>query len=122
MDNREWADNVDEELEASNEERQRLNLRVNSLSSTTTFTLDTLSQHRVLIRQLQDEVDFSCHQLVSLQEQTTQKNVEPGNSNSIVGSIKGEEAEVGILPYLNSTVEVEEEHEQSKKALESTKK
>jgi hypothetical protein len=122
MDNREWTDNVDEELEASNEERKRLTLRVNSLSSTTTFTLDTLSQHRVLIGQLQDEVDFLRHQLVSLQEQTTQRNEDPGNSNSVAGPTEGEAVEVGILPDLNAPVEVEEEQEQSENAPESTKK
>jgi hypothetical protein len=83
MDNREWTKNVDEELEDIIEERQRLTLRVNSLSYTTTFTLDTLGQHRVLIDQLQNEVDFLCFQIVFLQEQTTQRNVDPSNSNSI---------------------------------------
>jgi hypothetical protein len=38
MDNREWTNNVDEELEASNEERKILTLIVNSISSTKTFT------------------------------------------------------------------------------------
>jgi hypothetical protein len=62
MDNRDYTDKVDEELEESNEERKILAIRVNSLSSTMTFTLDTLSQHRALISQLQDEVDFLHHQ------------------------------------------------------------
>ena len=122
MDNREWIDNIDEKLEASNEERKILTLRVNSLSSTTTFTFDTLSQHRSLVNQLQDEVYFLHHKLVSLQEQTTQKNEEPHNSNSVAESTEGKEEKVGILPYLNVLVGVEEEHEQSYKSLETTTK
>jgi hypothetical protein len=112
MDNRDWIENVDEEMEASNEERKRLALRVNSLSSTTTFTLDTLIQHRVLIGQLQDEVDFLRRQLVSLQIQIAQRNEEPGNSSSVAGQAGGEATEVGILSDLNAPVEVVEDQEQ----------
>jgi hypothetical protein len=43
MDNRDWTKNVDEEMEASNEERKRLAIILTSLISTTTFTLDTLN-------------------------------------------------------------------------------
>jgi hypothetical protein len=121
MDNRDWIDNVDEEMEASNEERKRLTLRVNSLSSTTTFTLDTLIQHRVLISQLQDEVDFLRRQLVSLQIQIAQRNEEPGNSNSVAGQEGGEAVEVGILSDLNALVEVDEEQEQPKNAPDPKK-
>jgi hypothetical protein len=39
-------------------ESQRLVIRVNYLSSTTSFALDTLAQHRVVVGQLQDEVGF----------------------------------------------------------------
>jgi hypothetical protein len=122
MDNREWANNMDEELEASNEERQRLILKFNSLSYTTKFTLGTLSQHHFLIHQLHDEVDFLRCQLVSLQEQTTQNNEDPSNSKTFVGTTEGEEEEVGILPDLNTPMEFEEEQEEPEKSLESTKK
>jgi hypothetical protein len=108
-------------MEARNEERRRLNLRVNSLSSTTTFTLDTLSHHRVLINELQDEVDFLRRQLVSLQEQTTQRNEEPGNSNSVASPIGGEATEVRILPDLNVPVEVDKEQEQPENAPDPKK-
>jgi hypothetical protein len=37
---------------------QQLALRLDSHSSTLTFTLDTLAQHHTLINQLQDEVEF----------------------------------------------------------------
>jgi hypothetical protein len=90
MDNKEWIENMDEEMEASNEERKRLNLRVNSLSYTTTFTLDTLIHHHVLIGQLRDEVDFFHHHLVSLQMQIAQRNEESHNSSSIAGQAGGE--------------------------------
>jgi hypothetical protein len=36
----------------------QLGLRMNSHSSTLTFTLDTLAQRHTLINQLQDEVEF----------------------------------------------------------------
>jgi hypothetical protein len=42
MDNMDWIENMDEEMEASIEERQILSLKVNYLSSIETFTLDTL--------------------------------------------------------------------------------
>jgi hypothetical protein len=110
-------------LEESNEERKILAIRVNSLSSTTTFTLDTLSQHRALIIQLQDEVDFLRLQLISLQEQTSRRNEELGNLSSDAGSTEGEEAEAGILrPDMNVSVEVEEEREHPEKPPEASKK
>jgi hypothetical protein len=37
---------------------QHLAMRLDSHSATLNFTLETLSNHRALIRQLQDEVDF----------------------------------------------------------------
>jgi hypothetical protein len=48
-------------------------IQVSSLSSTTSFTLDTLVQHRVLLGQLQDEVEFLHSQLASLQLQIANK-------------------------------------------------
>jgi hypothetical protein len=42
--------------EIEEEDRQRLQIRVGALSSTVSFVLETLSQHRNLIGQLQDEV------------------------------------------------------------------
>jgi hypothetical protein len=59
MDNKDWIDNVDEKMKASNEDRQRLILRVNFFSSTITFTLNTFIQYQVFIGQLQDEVKAS---------------------------------------------------------------
>jgi hypothetical protein len=95
MDNRDWIENMDEEMEANNEERQRLAIRVNSLSSSATFTLDTLIHNFVLIGQLQDEVDFLCRQLVSLQIQIAQRNDEFCNSSLVAGHAGGEADEVG---------------------------
>jgi hypothetical protein len=51
-----------EEVEVSVEDNftstQSLSIKVNSHGLTISFTLDTLAQHRMLIGQLQDEVDF----------------------------------------------------------------
>jgi hypothetical protein len=47
----------------------RLSLKVDSHSSTLSFALETMAQHRALIGQLQDEVDFLRRQGESLQIQ-----------------------------------------------------
>jgi hypothetical protein len=44
----------------------RLSLKVDSHSSTLSFALETLAQHRALIGQLQDEVDFLRRQGVKV--------------------------------------------------------
>jgi hypothetical protein len=46
---------------------QRLKIKVNSLTSTVTFSLETMAQHHVLIGQLQDEVDYLRRHGESLQ-------------------------------------------------------
>jgi hypothetical protein len=45
-------------MESNFMEIQRLVIKVNALSSTTSFALETMAQHRVLVGQLQDEIDF----------------------------------------------------------------
>jgi len=49
------------------EDRQRLFIQVCALSSTVTYSLETLSQHKNLIGQLQDEVDALMSQNEGLQ-------------------------------------------------------
>jgi hypothetical protein len=48
----------DELVEDNFSTTQQLALRMDSHSSTLTFTLDTPAQHHTLIKQLQDEFDF----------------------------------------------------------------
>lgn len=52
---------------------QKLVIKVNALNSTVTFALETLAQHRVLVGQLQDKVDFLRRQGESLQQQLEQR-------------------------------------------------
>jgi hypothetical protein len=58
-----------ESLEDNFTSTQRLSLKVDSHNFTLSFSLETLAQHRVLIGQLQDEVDFLHRQGESLQRQ-----------------------------------------------------
>jgi hypothetical protein len=52
------AEEVAESVEDNFTSTQCLSIKVDSHSSTISFSLDTLAQHRMLIGQLQDEVDF----------------------------------------------------------------
>ena len=71
----------DEEMvENEIEERQCLVIRINSLSSTISFTLDTLVQHRVMVGMIQDEVDYLRSQIESLYLQLANREAHHGNS------------------------------------------
>jgi hypothetical protein len=81
---------------------QQLALRLDSHSSTLTFTLDTLAQHYTLINQLQDEVEF-----LKRQGECMETILEARPSNSLA-QIQNEE--IGsrvdlILPDLNVALE-----------------
>jgi hypothetical protein len=60
---------VEESMEDNFTTTQKLSRKVDANSSTLTFSPETLSQHRVLIGQLQDEVDYLRRHGESLQRQ-----------------------------------------------------
>jgi hypothetical protein len=69
MDQRPGQENQKEEMVEDNFfTTQQLALRLDSHSSTLNFTMETLSQHRSLINQLQDEVDFLRRQGERIEE------------------------------------------------------
>jgi hypothetical protein len=81
---------------------QQLALCLNSHSSTLTFTLDTLAQHRTLINQLQDEFE-----LLRLQGERMEAILEARPPNS---SMQSQNKEIGnradpILHVLNVPLE-----------------
>jgi hypothetical protein len=92
----------DELVEDNFSTTQQLALCLDSHSSTLTFTLDTLAQHRTLINQLQDEVEF-----LRRQGERMEAMLEARTSNS---SAQSQNKETGsradpILPDLNVALE-----------------
>jgi hypothetical protein len=74
---------------------QHLAMRLDSHSATLNFTLETLSHHRAMISQLQDEVDYLRSQGERLEkEQGTRAQEVEGQSSSE----EGENREAPILP------------------------
>ena len=81
---------------------QQLALRLDSHSSTLTFTLDTAAQHHTLINQLQDEVE-----ILRRQGERMEAKLEARPSNF---SLQSQNEETGsrvvpILPDLNVVLE-----------------
>jgi len=74
-----WKDMGDVEV-TKFEERQWLVIRVNSLTSTLTFALDTLVQHRTMIFELQDELDTLRSQHESLKHHLAKRDAAFGIS------------------------------------------
>jgi hypothetical protein len=87
-------------------------LRLDSHSSTLTFTLDTLAQHRTLINQLQDEVEF-----LRRQGERMEAKLEARPSNSSVQSQNEEtrRREDPILPDLNVALDPPQRNTELKK-------
>jgi hypothetical protein len=65
----------EEEMDDNFSINQKLEIKINALSSTVSFSLETLGQHRVLIGKLQDEVDYLRRHGESLQHQLDQREV-----------------------------------------------
>jgi hypothetical protein len=63
-------------------ERQRSVIMVSALNSTISLALDTLVQHRVMVGQLQDAVNFLRTKVESLKLQLAQREEDHGNSPS----------------------------------------
>ena len=61
-------------IEDKLEERKCLIIRVCSLSSTISFSLDTLVQRRVLVGQLQDDIDVVGSKIEDLQFHLAQRD------------------------------------------------
>jgi hypothetical protein len=76
----EWH-HYEEMVETDFEKRQCLVIQINSLSSTISFTLDTLVQHRVMVGMIHDEVDYLRSQIESLYLQLAQREAHHGNSH-----------------------------------------
>jgi hypothetical protein len=96
---------VDEELVEDNfTSTHRLSLRVDSHSSTLSFTLETLAQHRTLIGKLQDEVDFLRRQGEMMQTKLDAREAPSETSvqsqNEAVNNRPGTSAKM-LLPDLN---------------------
>jgi hypothetical protein len=83
-------------------ECQRLVIMVSALNSTISFSLDTLVQHRVMVGQLQDEVDFLRTQVESLKPQLAQQEEDHGNSPSGGGNGGSTALEASQLLDLNA--------------------
>jgi hypothetical protein len=93
---------------------QKLVIKVNALTSTVTFALETLAQHRVLVGQLQDELDFLRRQGESLHQQLEHRKVtyetfSPGMDTGY--SFKQEAKRLRILSDLNVAVAPPEEED-----------
>jgi hypothetical protein len=98
---------------------QQLSLCLDSHSSTLSFTLDTLAQHRTLISQLQDEVEFLRRQGENIE---TKLEARPPNSPAQSQNEETESRPEPTLPDLNVALEPPPEEDQilkktSKKAL-----
>jgi hypothetical protein len=73
--------NLEDELVDDNfTTTHRLSLRIDSHSSTLSFTLDTLAQHMTLIGKLQDEVDFLRRQGEVMQARLDARDTSPNSS------------------------------------------
>jgi hypothetical protein len=83
-------------------ERQCLAIRVHYLCSTIYFSLDTLAQHRVMMGQLQDEVEFLKSQLESLQLQLAKREEE--HENSLSGGRNGGSTTLSMVQLLELNV------------------
>jgi hypothetical protein len=80
-------------------------MRLDSHSTTLNFTLETLSNHRALISQLQDEVDFLRSQGENLEKEKGNRVQEvEGQSSSFEGD-EGENRAALTLPDLNIPLE-----------------
>jgi hypothetical protein len=104
MEQRRGQDDREEEMVDDNFlTTQHLAMRLDAHSTTLNFTLETLSQHRALINQLQDEVDF-------LRRQGERHEESHGNrAQDIAGQSRSEEGEsrdVSILPDLNVALDM----------------
>jgi len=87
---------------------QRLSIKVDSHSSTILLDLDTLPKHRMLIFQLQDEVDFFRGQGESMQRQLDSRTSpsEASVTEQTLGKHDSQEVkERRVLPDLNVVVE-----------------
>jgi hypothetical protein len=84
---------------------QQLAMRLDSHSATLNFTLETLSSHRAMISQLQDEVEYLRSQGERLEKdkENRAQDVE-GQSSSIAGEAGGTRA-APVLPDLNVALE-----------------
>lgn len=97
--------NLEEELVDDNfTTTQRLSLIIESLSSTLSFTLETLAQHRTLIEQLQDEVNFLHRQREAMKARlnASSPNSSTQSQNEEVGNRLGSSED---LPDLNVALE-----------------
>jgi hypothetical protein len=104
MDQRRVQEDREEEMVDDNFlTTQHLAMRLDSHSTTLNFTLETLSQHRALISQLQDEVDFLRRQGERLEEEHGTR------AQEVAGQSRSEECEsrdVPILPDLNVALDM----------------
>lgn len=84
---------------------QQLAMRLDSHSATLNFTLETLSSHRAMISQLQDEVEYLRSQRERLEKdkENRAQDVE-GQSSNIAGEVGGTRA-APALPDLNVALE-----------------
>jgi hypothetical protein len=100
---------LEEELVEDNfSTTQQLALRLDSHSSTLNFTLETLAQHRSLINQLQDEVDYLRRQgerIEAMHEVRTHNSTEQSQNEET-----GSRADP-VLPDLNVALEPPPEEE-----------
>jgi hypothetical protein len=100
---------VTESVEDNFTSTQHLSIKVDSHNSTISFALDTLAQHKMLIGQLQDEVDFLCRQGESLQCQLDRRTSpsEVSVPEQDLGDFTRQEAKgMNMLPDLNVVVEI----------------
>jgi hypothetical protein len=88
---------------------QQLSLCLDSHSSTLSFTLDTLAQHRTLISQLQDEVEFLRRQGENIE---TKLEARPPNSPAQSQNEETRSRPEPTLPYLNVALEPPPEEDQ----------
>jgi hypothetical protein len=106
MDHRRTQEEREEETVGDNFlTTQYLAMRLDSHNATLNFTLETLSNHRALISQLQDEVDFLRSQGEKLEKEKGNRVQEvEGQSNSFEGD-EGENRAALTLPDLNVPLE-----------------
>jgi hypothetical protein len=98
---------VEESVEDNFTTTQKLSLKVDVHSSTLSFALETLAQHRVLIGQLQDEVDYLCRHGESLQRQLDKREIIPeafAQEKDTRESCRHETKRLRMLPDLNLVV------------------
>jgi hypothetical protein len=104
MEQRPGQDDREEEMVDDNFiTTQHLAMRLDSHNTTLSFTMETLSQHRALISQLQDEVDFLRRQGERLEE------LHGTRTQDVAGQSQSEECgsrDVPVLPDLNVALDM----------------